>query len=62
MYEFSRREYEPLDDEEYKDPAKIQERKEFFMKNRKGFATMLFDETRECPVCCKEFEENEQVV
>lgn len=62
MYEMTRQENEPLDDEEYRDPAIVQERKEFFAKHRKGFATMLYDETRECPICCKEFEENEQIV
>lgn len=58
----SRGENEPLDDDEYNDPNKQRERKEFFQKHRKGFGTLLFDETRECPVCLKEFNENETVI
>ena len=53
---------EPLNDEEYSDPDQVRQRKEYFLKNRKTFATFLYDESRECPVCVKPFEENEQIV
>lgn len=42
--------------------AENAQRELFLKRKKKGFGTLLFDSSRDCPICLDEFKEKDEVI
>ena len=49
-----------LNEDDYR--AAKNQREMFFEKQKKGFSTLLFNESTDCPICMCEFTDDDEVI